>query len=64
VQQEFYTQFIHSLHKNNAGQLVGELWINCALLKNIPHREQSVRRYADKRWTQVSILSKLVDGPL
>ncbi len=49
VQQGFYTQFIHSLHKNNAGQLVGELWINCALLKNIPHREQSARRYADKR---------------
>jgi len=31
VQQGFYTQFIHNPHTNNAEQLVGELWINCAL---------------------------------
>ena len=49
VQQGFYTQFIHSPHTNNAEQLVGELWINCALHKNIPHREHRAGRYADKR---------------
>lgn len=39
VQQGFYTQFMHSPHTNNAEQLVGELWINCSLHKNIPHRD-------------------------
>ncbi len=46
LQQGFYTQLIHSCISNNAGQLVGELWITCVLHRNIPHRERGTRRYA------------------